>query len=518
MPRAQLKDRENVYEGASLEEMMKHIEAGKYDFPYFCENLVGITLHSGQLMAARSLVDYMKTNNRIAYIAVWVILAGNRSGKTVLLSCFHIWMNYYKHAGPGKEILPQYWEDVEYVTANLAPHSEQTLIIYEHILKICRGKFPIRHPDGHITTNYSLIRYFVDDPQLENPDKAPKNGPYRIRFANGSLFIAYTMGGNHGDTIQGRPYAFITYDEFGRSKDPYGEFRDIKPRLLDWNGMFVIITTPDEGNEDASDFLAEKLDLSEIKGSGFRFLNWSTEDNPHMTADAIDNLTNGLSKTEREQVLRGLIVRKTTKYFPGVKIEAMYDEKRCSYKPVDFINHMPEKGRFYAIGLDTSGMGRDQWSLYVYDVTELPFKKVFDFTSSADPNTNISETRRFVEDFYTMAGKENVDFTMDATAEGGTIVQSMLTDLSPFPYKFSIEKFTGRNGKHELLTSYRRMVQSEDIISHSDNGLRDQLRKYKGPKDDAGQKTDRIMASALACYRAYERISSPQENWILDIE
>lgn len=484
-------------------EIAKHVERGRSDFPYFCKSMLGIDLHEGQLGAwDKTKKKYVRTN---------IYLCGNRGGKTVYISCKHIWKLYYKIAGPGKEIKPAYWEDLEYRTLNAAPHSNQTKIMLKTIMRIIRGKFPLRHPDGTITTNLSLIRYFIDDDALSNPEEPPKAGPYELHFANGSSFFAFTLGGSHGDAIQGEAYAYASYDEFGRSKDPDKEHDDITTRLGDWVGELDIITTPDENNPDASDWLADKVDRAAEPNSGFRYIHWDTTANPHMTQDSLNTILIGKTEEQKRRILKGSIMKTSLRYFPYRKVNAMFDHD-CK-QHIDFLNRFPSTDRKYFGGLDTSGMGKDMWAFYVIDYTEKPWKVVFRFVSKDTPVNNMRETRQIIDQFMGCDFKWQIDFT----SEGGTIIYDSMRDLMPIPYRFSIEKGTGRNMKVELTDTLRRIVQDEILWSPEDNSLHSQLAGYRGPKEDKGQATDCVMALGLACYLPFQELIKPKRQWIYDV-
>lgn len=498
-------------EAAEQSEIAQHIDRGSWDFPYFCSSLLGITLNSGQLQAWE--------RERKKYVTVNIMLCGNRSGKTVKTACKHIWKLYYKKVGPGKEINPTYWNLMEYKTMNCAPHSNQTKIMLRTMMQILRGKFVIKHADGTMTTNRSLLRYFIDADGLSNPEIIPKQGPYELHFANASSFYAYTLGGSHGDAIQGDAFAYASYDEFGRSKDPEKEFVDISTRLGDWVGELDIITTPDENNVEASEWLSEKIEIAEDERSGFRYMYWSTLDNEFMTKESVDVILVGKSEQQKRQILKGNIVKTSKRYFPLPKVSLIFDEKRANYALVDFEHILAHPEHMYFGGLDTSGLGKDAWSFYVIDYTVWPFKVVYKYTSAtATPTENKAITRNIINQFYDAVGRSRFKWQIDFTSEGGTIIFDDLRDLDPIPYRFGIEKGTGKNKKVELLDTFRRLVQEEGIICPYNSSLETQLRKYKGPKDDKEQKTDEVMALALASFVPFEERLGGGEDTVVDIE
>lgn len=445
-------------------------------------------------------------------------LLSHNSGKTVLLSCKHIWKNFYKKAGPGKMLREKDWEVIDYRTVNLAPHSNQTQIIYRNVMKMIRGKYSIQNLDGSMSTNHSLIPWFIDFDGNNNPENPPKTGKFELHFANGASFYAFTLGGSHGDNVVGEAYAYASYDEAGRSKQIEKEHEDITTRLADWVGELDMITTPDDTNIDTSDWLADKIDKAEDPNSGFRFMNWSTNDNEYLTGQSLSTLLIGKTPEQQRRILKGEIVKNTTKFFPHARLATMFDSTRYSGKKIDFTYQFPQHNRLYYGGLDTSGMGKDAWSFYVIDYTSKPFKIVFEYTSAKNtPTENLRLSRYYIEQFRTLAGS-NFKWKIDFTSEGGTIVYDLLRDLCPEPFKFGIEKGSGRNMKVELMETLRKAINEECIVSYQDDNLQSQLNNYRGPKDDKNRVTDRVMALGMAVYDPYLELSAPNEEWIVDFD
>ena len=129
----------------------------------------------------------------------------------------------------------------------------------------------------------------------------------------------------------------------------------------------------------------------------------------------------------------------------------------------------------------------------------------------------MAETRSIINNFIQYCGQNNIEFTMDATSEGGTIIYDHFRDLNPIPFKYGIEKGTGRKMKVELLEVLRKCFEEECILSPMDSSLHSQLTLYRGPNDDKGQTTDRVMAVAMAVYWAYKRGETPEDDFIIDI-
>lgn len=476
------------------EALARHVEAGEGDLIYFALHMLGIVLHPGQVRAWEF---------QLKYCPVTFFLCGNRAGKTVYIACKHIWKHFYKKMGPGQTVDERQWEFITYATFNLAPLSELTIIMYNTILDICRGNFVITMPGEPFRTNESKIAWFVDFPGNNNPQRAPKTGPYYIIFAYGTEFRAFTMGGTHGDSVQGRSFHYGSYDEFGRSKDPDGEFNDIIPRLGQYSGELDVITTPDMENIIASEFLLRRLEEATKHPDEYRFFSWSAEDNVYLSDQAKKTMVAGMTDEMRSQILRGEIMRAAPRYFPRSSVDKMFVE---GLRYLDFLNRIPDKNRRYSGGLDTAGLGKDGWAFYIVDVTEKPFKIVHKYVKyGGTPAENRQITRDIVQNMYDFVGRNAFQWRMDYTSEGGTIIFDDLRDLEPIPTRFGFEPGSGKNQKHALTDNLRRVVYDDFIQSPPDKQLFDQIAYYRGPKDDKKQKTDCVMALALAVLDDYER-------------
>lgn len=498
---------------AEAKMLTDHMQKGREDFAYFCFYVLGITLHEGQVKAWLEI----KENG---FKSVFLFLCGNRAGKSVFLACYHIWCNFYKIYGEGRDILPEFWETAEYQTANVAPLSQLTIIMYNLILKICRGVFSIRETDGSIRSNQSIIRWFVDDEGVNNPQQAPKSGPYEINFANGAVFRAYTMGGSHADPIQGVGFGLISYDEFGRSSAPKTEVEDLQPRIGEYHGKLFLITTPDENNEESSEYILSIIDKAEAEKGEYVYINWSSEQNPYLGGRTIEIMTAGMSDDKKRQILHGSIIRSAMRYFPFRKSCLIFEQTRVDYQDIDFSEFLPDSNHKYFGGVDTAGLGKDAWSIYVIDYTTKPFKIVYRYASNkATPAENREVTRDVITNFQEYCGS-NFRWKIDFTSEGGTIIFDDLRDLNPEPFRFSTERHTGKNMKIDLLETMRRCVHEEALISPQDESLLNQLVMYKGPKNDQKNKTDRLMALAMAVYDPYRGTLNGigDGNWIVTFD
>lgn len=462
----------------------------KGDFALFCYKLLGIRLNEGQ----KRVNKIIEEDGLDA--PVTLLLSSNRFGKSVYLALKHIYKAYYKEMGHNIRLSSEDWKILEYVTLNIAPSSENTKVMMEYILQICRGEFPIKQKDGSYKSNKSYLRYFVDYPGLNNYDKVPDQGPYMIRYVNRSKSRFFTLGMSHGDTIQGRAFMYASYDEFARSKAPEREIDDILPRLMQYGGSLDIITTPDEENELTTAYLSEKKDLIELGELNWRFLDGNMNENEFLPHEEMGKYLQGTSDSKRAQIMEGKISFRGATYYDISKVIKVFDDKLPYNVP-------PIPGHLYSCGLDTAGGGKDYWAFTIWDITRLPWTKVYTYYDKFNqPGFNLNYTKNLLDRYKEVS--VDVRLVMDHSNEAGAIYFGELTDYNPIKYRFGTAKGSGKSTKAELTDNLRRAINSELIKSPTDRMLKNQLLSYKGPQDDKKQTTDAIMSNALAIFYPYK--------------
>jgi len=170
---------------------------------------------------------------------VCVLVPSNRWGKTTLAACLQIHANFYKLGVP--EGNREAWTKAAYRTANVAPLSPLIEPVFLAIDQIMTSSFPIRLPDGRIVANKCQIDWFY----LRN--RTTTNPVHRQYFAFNSYIEHRTIGLTGADSLEGKPYGLITYDEGGRSNKLQQEVDGtLLARLFDWGGPLHIISTPDQ--------------------------------------------------------------------------------------------------------------------------------------------------------------------------------------------------------------------------------------------------------------------------------
>lgn len=190
-------------------------------------------LHPGQ-------VKYLRETT-LRKTRINVLVPANRWGKSSLVACLQIWYLFYKFGIPPGDRLA--WLKSEYRTANIAPQSTQTEAVFKAIHQILTSTYSIKTPDNRVVTNKCHIEWFYMKTRTIN------TAPYKQYFHNNSYIEHRSLGSDQGDSLQGKPYGLITYDEGGRSLHLKEEVMgNIMPRLGDWVGPFHLLSTPDQGS------------------------------------------------------------------------------------------------------------------------------------------------------------------------------------------------------------------------------------------------------------------------------
>jgi hypothetical protein len=320
-----------------------------YDDPVmFITELLGLPLHKGQVKWLRNATK--KIN---------LLTPSNRWGKTTVTAPKHIWKNFYKH-GVGRGNMKG-WYGQKYRTANLSPQSAQVEACFTMVKQIMKGEYPIPQVDGSVRNNECLIKYFY----LE--DKTQNTAPFRIFFANNSEIEFRSTGQDKGDSIQGRPFGYISYDEGGRSDHLKTEIDDnILPRLADWRGTLDIPSTPDQNSPSIIDHWEMHQKGLDPTNPHYYTQEGSLNENQFLSEEARQEqyaLYQG--KAIAPQVLHGKFVFSGSMVFSAEEIINSKTEALSIKEEVPYID-----GHSYMFSIDTS-IGSDERVITVLDDTFL---------------------------------------------------------------------------------------------------------------------------------------------------
>lgn len=312
-------------------------------------------LHPGQ-------IKYIEDTYRLK-TKINVLVPSNRWGKSSLAACLHIHHHFYKLGVPTGSRAA--WAKAQYRTANVAPRSSLIEPVFNYIDQIMSSSFPINLPDGRIVTNKCQIEWFyLKDQTRESPI-------HKQFFAFNSYIEHRTLGATAADSLEGKPYGMITYDEAGRSLHLQDEISGtLKARLFDWNGQLHLISTPDQSSPSllAHKKMFDDGALKDYDRTKTYSMEGALKDNIFFPKEQIEEQYRLYEHDPlRDQVLEGKFV------FGGDNIFNPDDILACQTQELND-GRRYEEGHKYIISTDTS-MASDEMVHSVIDVTNLTVKK-----------------------------------------------------------------------------------------------------------------------------------------------
>lgn len=463
----------------------------------FATRLLGMPLHDGQKKYLRRAAERRERK--------FILVPANRWGKSTMVAVLQIWTLFHKFgiAQGNREA----WMRAEYRTANIAPQSAMTEPVFKAIHQILTSSFPIRQPDGSLKTNVCLIEWFY------LPDRTLNTAPYKQFFAFNTYIEHRSLGGDIGDSLQGKPYGLITYDEGGRSNHLEEELSsNILPRLFDWNGQFHLVSTSDSNS-------ASILYHYQLYQEGLVGLNQthtqegSLKENTFFSPKEIEQqYILYADDPMREQILEGKFV------FGGDNI---FDAQSILDAQTDELNdgELYTEGHVYTIGTDTA-IGSDEMVHSVIDYTtpvlrlvrqpgakgnsKSPQRHLNDFIDlvSAYSNDNRGNVKHMLETW----NGESVRFYHDMPYWIQIITKcygSWLPDKRNTENENKPKNSTNEVKKADLILTLKKKLSARELkIPKNNQKLIQQLSIYK-EKDDKIP-NDRVMSLALSVWLATE--------------
>jgi hypothetical protein len=479
--------------------LQKALIDGRKDPVIFIEDLLGMRLHEGQ-------INYLRTTQRLQ-TRINVLTCANRWGKSTLLACLHIWYNFYKIGIPVPENDQQHsaWEKQEYRTSNIAPHSALTEPVFKTITQIMTSSFPVKDKNGNMAPNDCLIGWFF------LPDRTLNTPPYKQFFDNNSYIEHRSLGADQGDSLQGKPYGLITYDEGFRSDHLQNEIDDaILPRLADWRGPLHILSTPSQSSH--STLYAYHLYQDGLIGRNQTYTqSGSLKENTFFTPSQIEAQYELYADNPlAEQVLEGKFIFGGDTLFPFDQIErSMTSDLNDGVRYID--------GHTYTMGIDTA-IGKDEMVYSVLDTTQKPWSLVWMDAckgNSRSPQMHLNALCNLVDNYKNGSNLEILLETWNGESA------RFYHDLPP--YIKTITQCYGawqpakqRTDNDNRETTKTRLIKKADLLvalqkAFADNNLRlpksnirllEQLQIYR--EEDKGIATDRVISVALAVWLAQD--------------
>lgn len=478
-------------------ELQKVISEGRKDPVVFADRLLGIPLHQGQIRYLRRAAQRKDRK--------FILVPANRWGKSTMIAVLHLWTLFYKFglAEGNREA----WLKTEYRTANIAPHSSLTEPVFKYMDQIMTSRFPIPQRDGSVLTNECLIEWFY------LKDRTLHSFPYKQFFAFNSYIEHRSLGGDSGDSLQGKPYGLITYDEGGRSGHLEDELSaNILPRLFDWSGQFHLVSTADSTSP--SILYHYQLYQDGLIGQNQTYTQeGSLKDNTFFSPSQIEEQYSLLKDDPMgPQILEGKFI------FGG---DTVFDAQTILNAQDETLNDglRAEENHTYTIGIDTA-IGSDEMVYTVLDTTQKPFKLVRQIAckgNSKSPQMHLNDLIDLVE-AYANPTKGNIKLMLE-TWNGESVrfyhdlpywIQvrtkcygTWQPEIRQSENKNKPKKATNDVKKADLLLSCKKLLSAGELkIPKNNQKLIQQLSIYR--EDDHNIPTDRVISLCLSTWIATE--------------
>lgn len=417
----------------------------------------------------------------------------------------HIWKHFYKIGVPmGNQ---DAWLKGDYRTANVAPHTSLVEPVFNYIDQIMTSRFLIRLPNGRTVTNKCQIEWFY----LKN--RTLSSPPYRQFFAYNSYIEHRTIGATAADSLEGKPWGFISYDEGGRSDHLEDEINGtLLARLFDFQGELDIPSTPDMTS--SSILYHYKLYQDGLLGLNDTYtMEGSLRDNIFFAPAQIEKQYKLYENNPlRDQVLEGKFVFAGDNIFNATDILDAQDSSLD-----DGIRY--EEGHKYVISTDTA-IGKDEMVHTVLDTTEKPYRLVRMMAckgNSKSPQVHFNDFLDLVES-YCNTSRSNIKYMLE-TWNGESVrwykdlpywLQVLTKCYGAWqPDKRSTDNEnkaqtkTSTIKKADLLLSLKKLLSANEIkIPKNNPKLIQQLSIYR--EDDKKIPTDRVISLALGSWLATE--------------
>ena len=480
-----------------IEDLRMFLRASK-DPEVFFNYYLGIQLNDFQKRVVRNTFKEGESSFQNLFIA------GNRSGKTLLLALLHLYFNFFKKGIRGG----QGWDEFQYQTFNISPVSRQSHQALEYYISVAEGNFSWEE-NGKRVKNQSKIKGFI---------KSVNKNMGTVINVNNSRFLCMSSGDDQGAKFQGLATGYLSYDECVLS---YHLEKELGPRiysrLADYGQRLDLITTPDE-DAPSQAFLFHLYQDAKNGLNDWSVTEGTFYENRFLPKEQKEKFLSQLTKKgksfrqQKKQMLEGKFIATGEKMFDLGAVNNIWNKKTG---PTPALT-----GHEYIIVIDWGVAEKgDDTVMIVVDKSTRPYEIVNHVQQKGgDPAKLMAQARTLSMNY------NNAIMVMDATSLGGTTFYRMLSDLNPIPFgKNPDDKNKGLTYLQMLLNYNRKFHYNEDgdiIEDNPDFGL---IRSYYIPemgnqlslytlKFDKKLRQDYVMVLAmLSWFLEYkEQVSTPK--------
>ena len=479
------------------------------EFALFCDRLLGIKVHVGQIaFAAKVLLRHKMDPSSAAYLTL-MLSSGNRAGKTSLLAMVIIYACIKKLNRPlppekteteEERLRYNRWMRMEYHWYHFGIAQEVADLVYNDMVRILSGTHEGQADGCPLSKGPTVATW-----------EQKEYGDYRwIRFTAqfGGAEVHFRTTGEKALGSLGKDMHGVSFDEAGIERNLDFLIKEVfNLRRLGTGGQLIMVSTP---SEDLGYAFADNWEkgnpLKRDRLVGWMSMRMSTRDNVGygITKSMFDRLIADMDERTIRQNIDGEFLQSKGAYFNGENVEL------C------FVSGLPErlqavKNGIYLQGIDpASGNAKNPDSAWgiVLNVVENPDdpERPYLVGVSADQKSGQKSTEAVIAiAFNGFVAYENKALgshcytATDATGFGGKLFREALD--KEVPNVTNVEFGGTIQKKRKLLGDLRTLIDEGRLILPRTGiwlRVRRQLLGYK--LEDRGIEQDAVMALVCAVF------------------
>lgn len=477
---------------------------GRWDIPLFSRDVLGITLHPGQIRFADAVIKRSANGLSARYLTL-ALSSGNRAGKTLVLAIIVLHSTFYKTG----VAVPNYEDEASvlahqarrYVWYHFGISIDVAGLLFEEATAILRGIHVAQKAGCPLVLDMGKAVMQVS---------GNKNLPWlQWHEYLGGGRIEFKTSGEKAIGQLGRDMDGISFDECGF--EPNLDFivnEVLHMRRLSTGGQLILISTPSQGFNQFYDQWERGDPESPVRLDDCMSLRMSTRDNVGygISQDMLDRMIAQMPPHLIPQNIDGGFIQGDQAFFDPKAVDHMFD-------PALPYSQQPEWDGHYIQGVDPALSHDATWSIALrvnpldntctgVQVRRLEGKQTVQRVVDLITNTHLSfngdtvghDRQSRVSGGVLITGK--CETGVDTTGFGGKVLQDMLRQIIGAR---SVEFGGTKANKTKLLTDLKALIEQGRFRLPRQGvwlDLRSQLLAYK--LADRKLATDGVMALAVA--------------------